>query len=94
MEGSFGWSRDQSLGEEIANSISHGIGALAAVVITPLLIIKAIPLGAAPIIGVSIFGGKSETSYQTKMKNRSMLMKSPKTPATSRKYSAKNSLTR
>ncbi|HEY5690619.1 MAG TPA: hemolysin III family protein [Cyclobacteriaceae bacterium] len=56
MEGSFGWSRDQSLGEEIANSISHGIGALAAVVITPLLIIKAIPLGAAPIIGVSIFG--------------------------------------
>lgn len=56
MEGSFGWSRDQSLGEEIANSISHGIGAFAAVVITPFLIIKAIPSGPASVIGVSVFG--------------------------------------
>jgi hemolysin III len=56
MEGSFSWSREQSLGEEIANSISHGIGAFAAVAITPILIIKAIPFGAASVIGVSIFG--------------------------------------
>jgi hemolysin III len=48
--------RDQSLGEEIANSISHGVGALGAMAITPIMIIKAIPEGAATIVGVSIFG--------------------------------------
>ena len=48
--------RDQSLGEEIANSISHGVGFLGAVAVTPILIIKAIPTGAAAIVGASIFG--------------------------------------
>jgi hemolysin III len=48
-------SREQTLGEEIANSISHGVGALAAIAITPILILKAIPKGAAAITGVSIF---------------------------------------
>ena len=46
----------QSLGEEIANSISHGIGALGAIAVTPLLIINAITSGAAAIVGASIFG--------------------------------------
>lgn len=50
------WKRPQTLGEEIANSISHGIGVLAAIAITPLLIIKAIPLGTVAITGASIFG--------------------------------------
>ncbi len=48
--------RRQGLGEEIANSISHGVGFLGAVAITPILILKAIPLGTAAIVGVSIFG--------------------------------------
>ncbi len=48
--------RDQLLGEEIANSISHGVGALAAMAITPIMIIKAIPQGAAAVVGASIFG--------------------------------------
>jgi hemolysin III len=48
--------RDQSLGEEIANSISHGVGFLSAVAVTPILIIKAIPTGATAIVGASIFG--------------------------------------
>ncbi len=56
MSESLNWSRKQSLGEEIANSISHGIGVIAALAITPILILKAIPLGAASITGVSIFG--------------------------------------
>lgn len=56
MEESLNWSRQQTLGEEIANSISHGVGVLAAMAVTPLLIMKAIPLGAAAITGVSIFG--------------------------------------
>ena len=50
-------SRSQTLGEEIANSISHGIGVLAAMAVTPFLIVKAIPLGSAAIVGASIFGG-------------------------------------
>lgn len=44
------------MGEEIANSISHGVGFLGAAAITPILIIAAIPLGAAAIVGASIFG--------------------------------------
>lgn len=48
--------RLQSLGEEIANSISHGIGFLGAVAVTPVMIVKAIPDGAAAVVGSSIFG--------------------------------------
>ena len=49
-------SRIQSVGEEIANAISHGVGTLAAIAITPFLILKAIPLGAGAITGAAIFG--------------------------------------
>src|SRR5688572_14590886 len=49
------WRRPQSLGEEIANSISHGIGFLGAAAVTPILIISAIPAGAAAIVGASVF---------------------------------------
>ena len=45
-------------------------------------------------MAMSGYMGKSETSYQTKRKKRSMLMKKPKTPRTSTKAKAKNSLTR
>lgn len=55
--------RNQSLGEEIANSISHGVGALAGLVITPFMIMKAIPSGAAAITAVSIFGATIFTLY-------------------------------
>ena len=48
--------RDQSLGEELANSISHGIGFLGAVAVTPIMIMKAIPKGAMAITACSIFG--------------------------------------
>jgi hemolysin III len=48
--------REQSRGEEIANSISHGIGLIAALVATPFLVVDAIRRGdAAYIVGVSIF---------------------------------------
>ena len=47
--------RDQALGEEIANSISHGVGFLGAVAVTPILIIRAIPTGTAGVVGASIF---------------------------------------
>jgi len=48
--------RVQSLGEEIANSVSHGVGFLAAVAVSPILIISAVRHdGSAPIVGASIF---------------------------------------
>ncbi len=56
LEESPTWSRHQTHGEEIANSISHGVGALAAISVTPFLIVKAIPLGASAIAGAAIFG--------------------------------------
>ncbi len=48
-------ARLQTFGEEVANSVSHGIGFLAAVAVTPLLVVAAIPHGAGSIVGVSIF---------------------------------------
>ena len=48
--------RRQSVGEEIANSISHGVGLVAAAVVAPLLIYAAVRRGdAAFIVGASIF---------------------------------------
>ena len=48
--------RAQSLGEEIANSISHGFGLLAAVVAAPILIVATARHGSAiDIAGASIF---------------------------------------
>ena len=49
--------REQSLGEEIANSVSHGVGLLAAIVGLPFLIASAQPLGVAGLVGASIFAG-------------------------------------
>lgn len=48
--------RPQTRGEEIANSVSHGLGALAALVAMPVLIVHASLHGsAADIVGASIF---------------------------------------
>ncbi|MFC1839508.1 hemolysin III family protein [Thermodesulfobacteriota bacterium] len=48
--------RIQSIGEEIANSVSHGVGFIAAVVIASILIFSAAKQGrAAGIVGASIF---------------------------------------
>jgi len=51
-----GPERDQSLGEEIANSISHGLGLVAALVGIPFLIVHAARQGGAGyIVGASVF---------------------------------------
>ena len=55
--------REQTLGEEIANSVSHGVGFLAAVAITPILIISAQRAGTAAIVGASIFGATMMVLY-------------------------------
>ncbi len=49
--------RVQSFGEEIANSVSHGVGLIAALAGVPFLVVAAVDGGeAAAIVGVSIFG--------------------------------------
>lgn len=48
--------RIQSIGEEIANSVSHGVGFLAAITVSPVLIISAVRHdGSAAVVGASIF---------------------------------------
>ncbi|MBN2418991.1 MAG: hemolysin III family protein [Deltaproteobacteria bacterium] len=48
--------RIQSLGEEIANSVSHGIGFIAAVIISTIIIISAVKNSSASgVVGASVF---------------------------------------
>jgi len=49
--------RSQSRGEEIANSISHGVALLAAISAVPFLIVSASHLSVASFIGAIVFGG-------------------------------------
>lgn len=59
------FSTDQSLGEEIANSISHGLGFLGGIVVTPFLIIASLENGPAAIVGASVFGASIMILYLT-----------------------------
>jgi hemolysin III len=56
--------REQSRGEEIANSLSHGLGLIAALVATPFLILHAVRHGDAGfIVGASIFAATMVLLY-------------------------------
>ncbi len=57
--------RSQNPGEEIANSISHGVGFLAAVATIPFLVIGALDDGAAAVVGATIFGATMALLYLT-----------------------------
>jgi hemolysin III len=57
--------RPQSLGEEIANSVSHGVALLAAVVAIPFLIAAARHLGVASIVGAGVFAATMVLLYLT-----------------------------
>jgi hemolysin III len=58
--------RTQTLGEEIANAISHGLGALLALAALPLLVWQAARLGsAADIVGAAVFGASLFLLYGT-----------------------------
>ncbi len=56
-------ARLQMHGEEVANSVSHGIGFRAAGAVTPLLVVAAIPHGAGSVVGVSIFAATMAALY-------------------------------
>jgi hemolysin III len=56
----------QSPGEEIANSVSHAVGLLAAVAATPVLVLSAVRQGGAPrIVGASVFAAAMVLLYLT-----------------------------
>jgi hemolysin III len=58
--------RTQSRGEEIANSVSHGVGLLAALAATPGLVLSAVRHGgAARIAGASVFVAAMVLLYLT-----------------------------
>jgi hemolysin III len=55
--------RAQSLGEEIANSVSHGVGLVAAVAAAPVLIVGALDLGSAAIVAAAVFAATMVLLY-------------------------------
>jgi hemolysin III len=56
--------RVPSLGEEIANSVSHGVGVVAALAATPFLVLGAARRGGAfAIVGASVFAGTTVVLY-------------------------------
>jgi len=55
--------REQSVGEEIANSISHGVACLMAIGAAPVLLYLVADKGAANIVGASIFVGTMVLLY-------------------------------
>lgn len=57
--------RPQSFGEEVANSVSHGVGFLAALAILPVLVSGALHQGAASVIGAVVFGVSAALLYFT-----------------------------
>ncbi len=69
--------RAQSLGEEIANSVSHGVGFLAAVTFSPVLVFSAVQHESpAGIVGASVFAFTmvllyiTSTLYHTLARNK------------------------
>jgi hemolysin III len=55
--------RRQTLGEEIANSVSHGVALVAAVAATPFLIVAAGTLGVTQLVGASVFAATMVLLY-------------------------------
>lgn len=56
--------RLQTVGEEIANSVSHGVGVIMAVVATPILILHAMKSGDTySVVAVAIFGATMINLY-------------------------------
>ena len=63
-----GQERQQSLGEEIANSLSHGLALLATLIAAPFLIVSAVRHGdTLNIIGASVFSVTMVVLYGTSM---------------------------
>ena len=57
--------RRQSLGEEIANAVSHGAGFVAAAALAPMIIMHSIRYGAMAVVGASLFAATLPLLYLT-----------------------------
>jgi hemolysin III len=57
--------RPQGLGEEIANSVVHGVALLAAIAAVPFLVAPPGPLGTAELVGRSVFAASMLLLYLT-----------------------------
>lgn len=57
--------RAQSRGEEIANSVSHGVGFVAAVAVLPVLAVNGLQHGSAALVGALVFGVSAVLLYLT-----------------------------
>jgi hemolysin III len=57
--------RAQSLGEEIANSVSHGTGLLAALIAFPVLVLSAGRQGWLAVVGAAVFAATMALLYLT-----------------------------
>lgn len=57
--------RPQTLGEEIANSVSHGVALLAALVGAPFLLVSASQLNVTNIVGAAVFAATMVLLYFT-----------------------------
>lgn len=55
--------RQQSPGEEIANSVSHGLALAAAIAATPFIILHAATHGASAVVGASVFAATMVLLY-------------------------------
>jgi hemolysin III len=72
--------RVPSLGEEIANSVSHGIGLVAALIATPFLVLNAARCGVVASVGASVFAGTvvllylASTLYHALPRNKAKLV--------------------
>jgi hemolysin III len=59
-----GRGREQTLGEEVANSVSHGLGLLLALVGLPVLLLHAMHAGGAlAVTGAAVFGSSTIMLY-------------------------------
>ena len=69
-------SKAYSLAEEIANSVTHGLGALASLVALPFLVLAGLPHGVGVVVGNVVFGASlfllylSSTIYHSLARNR------------------------
>ena len=57
--------RAQTLGEEIANSVSHGVALLAAIAAVPFLMAAMQPLQASNVVGAAVFAATMVLLYLT-----------------------------
>ncbi len=58
-----GAARRQTVGEEVLNAVTHGVGAVLAVIGTVMMLLKAMDHGLLNVVSVAIFGGSMILLY-------------------------------